>query len=465
MQHPKILLLDCKPHESTGEELERLLASSHLASTLRREVFAEATRVSFDMTWLAEADSCLVFLVLAHQALDQAPILIRSIRAQKPDVPIMVVIDGCDPDETLKVLQEGAADFLTPPIRLADTLPRVRRLLDQLNRRDSLAQALKETVGLKRLVGRTPVFQAEVRKIPLITRCDNHVLITGETGTGKEMFARAIHYLSPRSDKPFVPVNCGAIPVELVENELFGHERGAFTGANTAHAGLVEEAEGGTLFLDEIDSLPLLAQVKLLRFLQDKEFRRLGSSKPRHADIRTIVASNAVLEDSVQKGRLRQDLYYRLNVVSITLPSLRERTEDIPCLVDHFIKKHSGGLHQEITSVSPAALQKLMLYSWPGNVRELEHTIERAVIFCESSQLSESDIVLPVGKVKGADSFQQAKAKIIEQFEREYIQRLLVSCNGNISRAAQAAKKNRRAFWELMRKHRIDVQNLKVSAP
>jgi transcriptional regulator with PAS, ATPase and Fis domain len=191
-------------------------------------------------------------------------------------------------------------------------------------------------------LGEPRIFQAEVRKIPLITRCDNHVLITGETGTGKEMFARAIHYLSPRSDKPFVPVNCGAIPVELVENELFGHERGAFTGANTAHAGLVEEAEGGTLFLDEIDSLPLLAQVKLLRFLQDKEFRRLGSSKPRHADIRTIVASNAVLEDSVQNGRLRQDLYYRLNVVSITLPSLRERTEDIPCLVDHFIRKHSG---------------------------------------------------------------------------------------------------------------------------
>jgi two-component system, NtrC family, response regulator GlrR len=465
MQHPKILLLDCKPHESTGEELERLLTSSHLASSLRREVFAEASQVSFDLSWLADADSCLVFLVLAHQALDQAAILIRSIRAQDPEIPIMAVIDGCNPDETLKVLQEGAADFLIPPIRVDDTLPRVRRLLAQLNRRDNFAQALKERVGLKRLVGTTPVFQAEVRKIPLITRCDNHVLITGETGTGKEMFARAIHYLSPRSDKPFVPVNCGAIPIELVENELFGHERGAFTGANTAHAGLVEEAEGGTLFLDEIDSLPLLAQVKLLRFLQDKEFRRLGSSKPRHADIRTIVASNAVLEDSVQKGRLRQDLYYRLNVVSIALPSLRERTEDIPCLVDHFIKKHSGDLHKEITSVSPAALQKLMLYSWPGNVRELEHTIERAVIFCESSQLSESDILLPPGKIKAVDSFQQAKAKIIEQFEREYIQRLLVSCNGNISRAAQAAKKNRRAFWELMRKHHIDVQNLKPSAP
>jgi len=465
MQHPKILLLDCKPRESTGEELERLLTSSHLASTLRREVFPEVSQVSFDLSWLADADSCLVFLVLAHQALDQAPVLIRSIRTQEPEIPIMAVIDGCNPDEILKVLQEGAADFLIPPIRVADTLPRVRRLLDQLNRRDRFAQALKQTVGLKRLIGRTPVFQAEVRKIPLITRCDNHVLITGETGTGKEMFARAIHYLSPRSDKPFVPVNCGAIPVELVENELFGHERGAFTGANTAHAGLVEEAEGGTLFLDEIDSLPLLAQVKLLRFLQDKEFRRLGSSKPRHADIRTIVASNAVLEDSVQKGRLRQDLYYRLNVVSITLPSLRERAEDIPCLVDHFIKKHSVGLHEEINSVSPAALQKLMLYSWPGNVRELEHTIERAVIFCESSQLSESDIALPPGKVKAIDSFQQAKAKIIEQFEREYIQRLLVSCNGNISRAAQAAKKNRRAFWELMRKHHIDAQNLKLSAP
>ncbi|HWP52956.1 MAG TPA: hypothetical protein VN476_02425 [Pyrinomonadaceae bacterium] len=162
MQHPKILLLDCKPRESTGEELERLLTSSHLASTLRREVFPEVSQVSFDLSWLADADSCLVFLVLAHQALDQAPVLIRSIRAQEPEIPIMAVIDGCNPDEILKVLQEGAADFLIPPIRVADTLPRVRRLLDQLNRRDRFAQALKQTVGLKRLIGRTPVFQAEV---------------------------------------------------------------------------------------------------------------------------------------------------------------------------------------------------------------------------------------------------------------------------------------------------------------
>jgi len=465
MQHYKILLLDFVPRQNTGEDLERLLASSCMPSTLRREVFADVIQQALDLNWLADSDSSLVFLVLPHRALDQAPILIQSIKGPQPEIPIMVVIDGCSPDETLNVLQAGAADFLTPPLRPADTLPRVWRLLDRLSRKDKFAQALKESVGLKRLIGRTPVFLGELKKIPLIARCDNHVLITGETGTGKEMFARAIHYLSPRSDKPFVPVNCGAIPVDLVENELFGHERGAFTGAHTAHAGLIEEAEGGTLFLDEIDSLPLLAQVKLLRFLQDKEFRRLGSSKPRRADIRTIVASNAILEDSVQQGRLRQDLYYRLNVVSISLPSLRERSEDIPCLVDHFITKHSFDLHKQIDAVSPAALQKLMLYSWPGNVRELEHTIERAVIFCESSQISESEIGLPAAKIKTADSFQQAKAKIVEQFEREYIQRLLVSCNGNISRAAQAAKKNRRAFWELIRKHHINVQNFKLILP
>ena len=465
MKDPKILLLDYNPGESTGEGLERILASSRLASTVRREVLADVSQLDLDLSWLADAESSLVFLVMAHHDLADARLLIRSIKKQEPEVPIMVVIDGCNPDETLRILQEGAADFITPPIRSDDTLPRVWRLLEQLNRRDKLVHALKETIGLKLLIGRTPVFLAEVKKIPLIARCDNHVLITGETGTGKEMFARAIHYLSPRSDKPFVPVNCGAIPVDLVENELFGHERGAFTGANSAHAGLVQEAEGGTLFLDEIDSLPLLAQVKLLRFLQDKEFRRLGSSKPRYADIRTIGASNAILKESVQKGRLRQDLYYRLNVVSVDLPSLRERSEDIPSLVEHFMEKYSARFHKQVDSVSPAALQKLMLYNWPGNVRELEHTIERAVIFCESPHLSETDIVGPVGTVKSADSFQQAKAKIIEQFEREYIQRLLVSCNGNISRAAQAARKNRRAFWELIRKHHINVQKFKLSTP
>jgi DNA-binding NtrC family response regulator len=375
------------------------------------------------------------------------------------------VIEGCGPGQTLALLQKGAADFLTLPLKAADTLPRTWRLLHQLHGQEGIVVAIKERVGLKCLIGKSENFLAQVKKVPLIARCDSQVLITGETGTGKEMCARAIHYLSLRRAEPFVPVNCGAIPIDLIENELFGHERGAFTGANTARPGLIEEAEGGTLFLDEIDCLSLMAQVKLLRFLQEKEYRRLGSSKARYADVRLIVASNAILEDAVKIGRLRQDFYYRLNVVSISLPPLRERREDIPYLARHFLEKYAHSASGRVTSLSPEAIQKLTYYEWPGNVRELEHTIERAMMFCETTSLSEHDIALPVPERRLENSFRHAKAKLIEQFEKEYIERLLLSYDGNVSRAAQAAHKNRRAFWELIRKHRVDVQTFKRQAP
>jgi DNA-binding NtrC family response regulator len=204
-----------------------------------------------------------------------------------------------------------------------------------------------------------------------------------------------------------------------------------------------------------------MAQVKLLRFLQEKEYRRLGSSKARHADVRLIVASNAVLEDAVKNGRLRQDFYYRLNVVSISLPPLRERREDIPYLAKHFLEKYASNSSGNVPSLSPEAIQKLIYHDWPGNVRELEHTIERAVMVCETASLSEHDIALPAPEHRLEDSFREAKAKIVEQFEKDYIQRLLLSYDGNVSRAAKAAHKNRRAFWELIRKHHVDVQTFR----
>lgn len=466
MRQTKILLIDCNPRENSGDALEAILTSSRLEATLRREVIVDTGQPKVDWDWLTggNSNSYLIFLILSHQEPAQGGALIRSIKREKPEIPIIVVIEDCGPVETLELLQIGASDFITPPLTAADTLPRAWRLLDQFHNREDMVRALKEKVGLKLLIGKTANFLAEVEKLPLIARCDSRVLLTGETGTGKEMYARAIHYLSPRSGKSFVPVNCGAIPADLVENELFGHERGAFTGANAARAGLIEEAEGGTLFLDEIDCLPLMAQVKLLRFIQEKEYRRLGSAKARHADVRMIVASNAVLEDAVQKGQVRKDLYYRLNVVSITLPPLRERREDIPFLAHHFLAKYADSFHEEVKTLSPEAIQKLTDYDWPGNVRELEHTIERAVMFCKTSRLGEGDILLPVQAREPGESFQQAKAKIVEQFERDYIQRLLLSCDGNISRAAQAARKNRRAFWELIRKHHVDVRNFKSGA-
>ena len=332
---------------------------------------------------------------------------------------------------------------------------------------EGLAQTqrmLTEKLGLQQLIGTSPAFVAETSKIPLVAKSDISVLITGETGTGKEMAGRAIHYLSPRAGKPFVPVNCGAIPLELLENELFGHERGAFTGASVAHSGLIQQAEKGTLFLDEVDSLPLLAQIKLLRFLQDKEFRPLGSTKAIKGDVRIIAASNANLEEAVAAGTLRRDLYYRLNVVPIVLPPLRERSSDIVVLARHFLAEYAVKLNSPAVEFSPEAERKLMLYGWPGNVRELEHVIERVVVLCTQQRIEEDHIVLPGETNKpGRLSFSQMKANVIAQFEMNYVESLLLTYKGNITRAAQAAQKERRTFWELIRKHNIDVQRFKVN--
>ncbi len=323
---------------------------------------------------------------------------------------------------------------------------------------------LAEKFGLKQLLGKSPVFLSEINKIPLVAKCEISVLISGETGTGKEMVARAIHYLSPRAGKRFVPLNCGAIPLELVENELFGHEQGAFTGASGSRIGLIQEAERGTLFLDEVDCLPALAQVKLLRFLQEKEYRPLGSTKIRKGDVRIIAASNANLEQSVAAGTLRRDLYYRLNVVPIVLPPLRERSSDILMMAHHFLAEYAAKLASPAESFSPEAERKLLLYSWPGNVRELEHVIERVVVLSANRVIQEHELVFPGNNDQLARlSFRELKANVVAEFETKYIQNLLIAYRGNISRAAQAAQKERRTFWQLVRKYKIDVEQIKAA--
>jgi len=325
---------------------------------------------------------------------------------------------------------------------------------------------LKERIGLKQMVGQDPAFLAEINKIPLVAGCDVSILILGETGTGKELCARAIHYLSPRAAKPFVPVNCGAIPTELVENELFGHMKGAFTGASQAYPGLIHEANGGTLFLDEIDCLPLPAQVKLLRFLQDKEYRQLGSTRVYYADVRIIVASNIDLTKALTEGKFRSDLYYRLNVISLTLPPLHNRKADIPLLARHFLDKYAAEFNRPAQDLSPGAYQKLLLHDWPGNIRELENVVERAVVFCQQTVIQASDILLPHAEAgEAGESFQAAKSRMIAQFEKNYIQDILRANRGNITKAAQASQKNRRAFWELIRKYKIEVRDFRFPLP
>ena len=408
----------------------------------------------------ARLDTVLIFIVFSPGMLEETREVLKSIKAGNSDVPIILVNEARDPAELFELLKAGAADFITPPLKASDVLPRVWRLVKQPHGRTGTEDSGRPS-AVKQLVGESACFLAHVSRIPLIARRDANVFIAGETGTGKELYARAIHYSSARASQPFMPVNCGAIPVDLVENELFGHERGAFTNAVALQTGLIEEASGGTLFLDEIDCLPTLAQVKLLRFLQEREYRPLGSSKLRRANVRIIAASNLDLEEAVGNGKMRQDLFYRLNVISLALPPLRERREDIPLLVRHFLEKYAGEFNKPTPSLSPEALALLMGHGWPGNVRELEHVIERALALYDGPEIGSGDLALSSHPTRPLESLQEAKAREIAQFEKNYIQGLLRACSGNITRAAHVAQKNRRAFWQLIQKHRIDVSRFK----
>jgi DNA-binding NtrC family response regulator len=404
----------------------------------------------------------VVFLILSQQMIKGCQALLRSLRESGVAPPVIVLAETSEADEILALLDLGVADFIAPPLRAFDILPRVWRLIEHSRRGRTLLQTLKEKFGFQRLIGESESFRAAVKKIPLIAGCDASVLISGETGTGKELCARAIHYLSPRAYQPFVPVNCGAIPTELVENELFGHKRGAFTGATMAHTGLIQEADGGSLFLDEVDSLPLASQIKLLRFLQEKEYRPLGSAKALTSDVRIITASNTDLEEAVRTGKLRQDLYYRINVIPLSLPPLRERRGDIPLLARHFLGTYGAEFHKSIRAFSEEAMQSLLAHDWPGNVRELENVVARATALTEREVIECDDLDLPRSrKGRRRTSFREAKA----EFERAYIEDLLLAHSGNITRAAQAAHKNRRAFWELIRKHHIDANSFKGGSP
>lgn len=306
------------------------------------------------------------------------------------------------------------------------------------------------------LVGVSSAFSQSVKKLSAISRYDVTVLIIGETGTGKEVFARAIHESSPRSPNPFCVLDCGATPLDLIENELFGHERGAYTGAMSTQEGVVRACEGGTLFLDEIDCLPLSGQVKLLRLLQNREYRPLGSSRIYPANIRIVAATNDNLSSLIKSGRFRQDLYYRLSVVSLSLSPLRERVEDIPVLAEHFVKKYAKKFGKNVTEILPEAKLRLQLHRWPGNVRELEHAMERAVVFCNRDAIGGSDIEFEVEPSNESLGLRDAKAQVIARFEQDYLKSLLLAHNGNVTQAALTARKDRRAFHSLLKKHNID---------
>lgn len=309
------------------------------------------------------------------------------------------------------------------------------------------------------LLGSSPQFAHALAQIRRIARFNVTVLIGGETGTGKELAARAVHYLSERAAQPFIPVNCGALAESLVESELFGHERGAFTDAKTASAGLIAEAHGGTLFLDEIDTLPSKAQAALLRFLQDRTYRRVGGAQPRQADVRLIAASNADLDALVEVRQFRRDLLYRLKVLPLVLPPLRERGNDVVELAQAFLAR----LNQDYRGFTPAKhfhrdmLDALRRHNWPGNVRELEHFVQREFLLCEGRELRGDPQGGAADPTPACEqpAFKQAKARAIADFERSYVASAMVRAGGNIAHAARMAGQDRSAFSKLVRKYRI----------
>ncbi len=464
MRDQNAILLNALDETSAASAatLQTILQHYFPLEVLPQPYMSESAHANEVVGRIKDSNPAIVFLVSLSASVSEVGRLVAVIRQGLKRIPIIAVIDATEPRDVFELLKAGAADFLTTPLRSSDVLPRTWRVMNS-GPDETKSPRSSTNIDFQQLIGRSAEFITQVKRIPLLAKCDVNILLTGETGTGKEVYARAIHYRSPRASKPFLPVNCGAIPFELVENELFGHERGAYTNAQTFQAGLIEEANGGTLFLDEIDCLPVLSQVKLLRFLQEKEYKPLGSTRPRRADVRIIAASNLDLQEAVGNGKLRQDLFYRLNTISLTLPPLRERREDIPLLALHFLDRYAVEFGKRAMELSTQAFHRLTVYDWPGNVRELEHVIERAVVLCDGSVLEASDLVLPTPVESQHDSLQQAKAKEIARFEKNYIQGLLSACRGNITRAAQVAKKNRRAFWELIRKHKIDVEKFRSS--
>lgn len=327
----------------------------------------------------------------------------------------------------------------------------------------TIYSSLKEHAAFDLFKGESKQSIEIKEKILKVAQFDVTVLISGETGTGKELCARMIHFLSNRARNSFVPVNCGSVPTELFENELFGHKKGAYTNAESNENGLITEASNGTLFLDEIESLPELMQVKLLRFLEDKKYKPLGQSQYISSNVRIIAAAKGNLWERVKKNQFREDLFYRLNIINLNLPPLRDRQQDIPLLISYFIEQFSKLYNKEIKNVEPLAIMKMLHHKWEGNIRELQNVIQEAVILNSTGSINEDELNL-IGSSKKfnlMETFKSAKENSVSAFEKSYLNNLLISFKGNVSKAASFAKKDRRALGRLLKKYELDPSSYK----
>jgi DNA-binding NtrC family response regulator len=413
----------------------------------------------------------LVITDLKMPGLDGMEVLRRT-KEDHPDTMVMMFTGFGTIEDAVEAMKEGAFDFITKPFSPDHLLIAVQRALRQkrleLENR-SLQDQLEEKFRFENIIGRSAAMNRVFDLVKRIAATDANVLITGESGTGKELIARSVHANSKRPKGPFVPLNCGGLPEHLVESELFGHEKGAFTGANAVRPGLMEHANGGTFFLDEIGELPMNLQVKFLRVLEERNIRRVGSNRERDIDIRLISATNQECEALIEEGKFREDLYYRINTFVIRVPSLRERTEDIPLLTAHFLKTYCPD--GRVTGLTEEATQMLTRHSWPGNVRELQHVVERGVALASGSEIDVADLPENLGQMSKRSGgnrlavdrlhlpFKDAKESIVEDFERNYIEHLLSNHSGNISRAAEASGIDRRSLHRLLVKHEIDASS------
>ena len=406
------------------------------------EALAEARRVVFDLAItdlrLTDQDGLAVMeeLLLIH-----------------PNLPVLILTAHGSIPNAVEAMQKGAYGYLTKPFDDKELKVYIEKALAQqrMSREiQRLKSLVKELYGLENVVTRSPKMQALLEQVARVADTDATICLFGETGTGKEVIARVIHCNSRRVHGPFVAVNCGAIPEALFESELFGHVKGAFTGAYDSKRGVLQSANGGTLFLDEIGEMPLALQVKLLRALEERTVHPVGDARPTKIDVRFITATNKDLEAAVRDGRFREDLYYRIQVVPLTILPLRERRDDIPPLAQHLLKQSCRRMNKDIRGFLPDAMQKLMLYHWPGNVRELENVIENAVIMSTQDMIT-ADLLPAVSQREENQVKPLTEAR--EDFERDYLKEVLQLTGGNISRAAQIAGRYRADFYKLLKKH------------
>jgi DNA-binding NtrC family response regulator len=437
---------------------DEVTVCKRLKRALGREGYDVETFLTTQPFWerMSHQPFHLVFTDLRLPDSDGLDVLSR-VKKFSADTEVIVITGYASIDTAVEAIKAGAYHYATKPLKLDEIRLLARGALERLRLRlenRELRAALNEKGSLAEIVGNSRSMQEVFSLVRKVAGVDCNVLLQGKSGTGKELIARALHNLSPRRDAPFVSFNCGGFTEELITNELFGHEKGAFTGAGATKIGLLESASRGTVFLDEIGEMPLSMQVKLLHVIQERKVLRVGGVRPIELDIRIIAATNRDLKEEVERGQFRQDLYYRLNVVGIQLPALSERLDDVPLLVAHFIEQFGKAFGKKVKAIDHAALEILMHYDFPGNVRELKNIIERAVALSEGVRIQVTDLP-PDLRTLELKTFQGEKLESLEEMEKQHIQRVLEKVSFNKSLAAKILDLPRTTFWRKLIKYRL----------